>query len=128
MNHVNCWFFGQTYDELTISNLIYNATVCVSPGNVGLTAIHSMVYGTPVITHNDFPSQMPEFEAVIAGKTGDFFIKDNEEDLGRVIKKWTSPNVDREEVRKECYRIIDERYNPIFQISVFKKVLNEEPE
>jgi len=122
-NNTNVWFYGPCYDEQKISELIYNANVCVSPGNVGLTAIHSMVYGTPVITHDDFTRQMPEFEAIIPGKTGDFFIKDNLEDLVAVIKKWISASNQREDVRRQCYKVIDEQYNPNFQVEVISEVL-----
>ena len=48
------WFYGACYDESKLGELIFNADLCVSPGNVGLTAVHSMGYGTPVITHNNF--------------------------------------------------------------------------
>lgn len=123
LDNENVWFYGPCYDEQNISELIYNANVCVSPGNVGLTAIHSMVYGTPVITHNDFTKQMPEFEAIIPGKTGDYFIKDNIADLVNVIKKWISPLVQRDEVRRQCYNIIDEKYNPHFQMRIISDIL-----
>ncbi len=66
------WLYGACYDEEIIGELIFNAQLCVSPGNVGLTAMHSLVYGTPVITHNNFSNQSPEFEAIIDGKTGSF--------------------------------------------------------
>ncbi|MEO5892872.1 MAG: glycosyltransferase [Ferruginibacter sp.] len=121
--NLNCWFYGPCYDERKIGELIYNATVCVSPGNVGLTAMHAMVFGTPVITHDDFTTQMPEFEAIIPGKTGGYFIKDNIGDMVSKIGEWISPAVDRESVRKLCYGVIDEKYNPAFQVSVFKKVI-----
>ena len=58
------WFYGACYDEYIIGELIYNAYLCISPGNIGLTAIHSLTFGTPCITHNNFKSQMPEFEAI----------------------------------------------------------------
>ena len=58
------WFYGACYDEKTNAELIYNADLCVSPGNVGLTAIHTLMFGTPVVTHNDFTMQMPEFESI----------------------------------------------------------------
>jgi len=32
-----------------------------------------MIYGTPVITHDDFDQRKPEFEAIQAGLTGAFF-------------------------------------------------------
>lgn len=52
------WFYGVCYDEKTNAELIYNADLCVAPGTVGLTAMHTMVFGTPVISHNDFKWQM----------------------------------------------------------------------
>lgn len=40
------WFYGACYNEKELSSLIYNADLCVAPGNIGLTAMHSMVFGT----------------------------------------------------------------------------------
>lgn len=126
LKNINCWFYGPCYDEQKIGELIYNATICVSPGNVGLTAVHSMVFGTPVISHNDFASQGPEFEAIIAGETGDYFKKGNVEDLARVIEIWIAPKAinQREMVRKLCYKVVDEKFNPYYQLKVFMKVMN----
>jgi len=120
----NYWLYGECYEETKLAELIFNSTVCVSPGNVGLTAMHSLVYGTPVITHNDFANQMPEFEAIIPGETGDFFIKDNIADLSNFIGKWIGNMDNREDVRKSCFDIIDKFYNPTFQLQVIKKVIN----
>ena len=92
-----------------------------SPGNIGLTAMHSMVFGTPCITHNDFPYQMPEFEAIHEGITGTFFEKDNVDDLAFHIIKWFEEKGSlREEVRKACMNEIDTSWNPHFQIEVLK--------
>lgn len=55
------WFYGPCYDEEVLGNLIYNADLCVAPGNIGLTAMHTLVFGTPAMTHNCFKWQMPEF-------------------------------------------------------------------
>lgn len=118
------WFYGACYDEVQIGELIYNADVCVSPGNVGLTAMHSLVFGTPVITHNDFKLQMPEFEAIIDGKTGAFFQSGSSAQLAQVIHDWLVNNKDRrEEVRFACYKEIDDSWNPYFQLKVLKEHL-----
>ena len=45
----------------------------VSPGNIGLTAIHSLSYGTPVCSHSNFNNQMPESEAIINFEKWFFF-------------------------------------------------------
>jgi glycosyltransferase involved in cell wall biosynthesis len=119
------WFYGPCYDENILGELIYNANVCVSPGNVGLTAIHSLVYGTPVISQNNFKQQMPEFEAIQPNVTGDFFIEDSVEDLYSKIIKWTSIcNEERKSVRQQCYKVVDEKYNPRIQVEVIKKAIN----
>ncbi|TKG95376.1 glycosyltransferase [Puteibacter caeruleilacunae] len=118
------WFYGPCYDELKIAELLYNADLCVSPGNVGLTAMHVMGYGTPVITHDCFPLQMPEFEAIKEGVTGAFFKYGDLSSLVDGIKFWLSSEVDRESVRKKCFEVIDEKYNPNYQIEVLKKYLN----
>ena len=120
----NVWFYGPCYDEKVLSELIYNADLCVSPGNVGLTAIHSLVFGTPVLTHNNFTLQMPEFESVKEGVTGTFFEHNNVRSLSEAIDIWfDSHKDDREFVRERCYAEIDESWTPQYQINVIKKAL-----
>ena len=119
------WFYGSSYDETTNAQLIYNADLCVAPGNVGLTAMHSMVFGCPVISHNDFPHQMPEFEAIKKGITGDFFNYGDTVSLSKTISEWFKKHKnDRDIVRKDCYNVIDKEWNPYFQIEIFKKTFN----
>ena len=118
------WFYGACYDETVNADFIYNADLCVSPGNVGLTAMHVMMFGTPVVTHNNFAYQMPEFEAIHEGETGAFFEYGNVESLAQTIADWFSSKFDkREEVRKACFREIDTQWTPQFQINVLKTFL-----
>lgn len=116
----NVWFYGPSYNEEELSNILYNADVCVAPGNIGLTAMHAMVYGCPCISHNDFKWQMPEFEAIRAGFTGAFFERDNVNSLANCIENWLC-NTDRESVRHACFREIDEEWNPHRQLEIIKK-------
>lgn len=119
------WFYGACYDEQENAELIYNADLCVAPGNVGLTAMHAMVFGTPVITHNNFKQQMPEFESIIPFKTGDFFEYDNVSSLADKIKTWFEVyGIYRNSVREECYKEIDNFWTPEFQIKVLRKNIN----
>lgn len=120
----NVWFYGACYDEKKNAELVYNADLCVSPGNVGLTAMHALVFGCPVITHDNFAWQMPEFEAIQSGKTGDFFKMDNVEDLTNVISCWfANKQEQRDEVRKACFEEIDTNWNPYYQMEVIRKNL-----
>jgi colanic acid biosynthesis glycosyl transferase WcaI len=114
-------FKGAIYDDSILSSLIYDSDICVSPGEVGLTAIHAMSFGTPVITHGYFDKQMPEFEAIKQGVTGDFFEYNNVNSLTEKINQWLTGNYNRELVRKRCYEVIDSHYTPKMQADIFTK-------
>ena len=103
---------------------LYNATLCVSPGNVGLTAVHAMSYGTPVVSHNDFMTQMPEYETVVEGRTGLLYRAGDYADLKRAIRQWLTSGRSREEIRMDCYREIDARWNSLYQLDVLKSVIS----
>lgn len=119
------WVYGACYDEELISELIYNAAVCVSPGNVGLTAIHALSYGTPVITHNNYYNHGPEFEAITEGVTGSFFREDDVNDMCNKMEQWLMPDATkREQVRLAAYETIDTKYNPHYQMKVLNKLIN----
>ena len=118
------WFYGACYDEKTNAELIYNADICVSPGNIGLTAMHAMMFGCPAITNDDFNHQMPEFEAIKEGKTGSFFKAGNSHSLADTINKWFAEhNSDRDAVREACYSEIDTKWNPHVQMRILNQLL-----
>jgi len=121
---VNAYFHGASYNEQEISKFIANADLCVSPGNVGLTSIHSMSYGTPVCTNDDFKNQGPEFEAIKAWETGCFFDKEKG-NLVETISKWFEKSPSREKVRTNCYDVVDNFYNPNMQLEVLRKAIKD---
>ena len=118
-------FYGPCYDEEKLSHLIGSADICVSPGNVGLTAMTALGYGTPVISHDDFNHQMPEFEAIEPDFNGDLFKRGSIEDLANKIGKWLSIMRDfpREDIQKRCYKVIDTKYNPKNQATLINTIL-----
>lgn len=117
------WFYGPCYNEKEKSELISNADLCVSPGAIGLTSIDSLMYGTPVVTNDDFNHQGPEYAAIQDGVTGTFFKAGNIDDLAVKIESWFNSGLDRETIRQNCYNEIDSNWNPQYQIEVFKKYL-----
>lgn len=120
------WFYGACYDEKKIGELYYNSLACVSPGNVGLTGIHALTYGCPVITNNNFTTQMPEFEAIENNKTGYFFEENNIENLSASILNFSKNSLNRESIRQNCFKVIDQKYNPNYQIELLNKVLKRD--
>lgn len=115
-------FTGASYDETVNANFIMLADCCVSPGNVGLTAIHSLSLGTPVITHSNLCNQMPEVEAVIQDKTGLFFNENDVNDLSQVIDNMLLNNR-KSEMETHCIGEIMEFWNPSKQRAVFDEAV-----
>ncbi len=117
------WLYGACYDERSNAELIYNAELCVMPGDIGLTAIHALTFGLPVITHNYFPSHGPEFEVIKPGVTGDFFENGSVESLADKISNWLNHANDRQAIRENCYSVIDKEWTPEYQINIIKAAL-----
>lgn len=118
------WLHEAIFDDVKIGNFFHNAAICVSPGNVGLLAVHSLTFGCPVITHGDFSQQMPEFEAIQAGITGDFFAKGDAQNLAVTIQNFLQ-NHAKTTTADNCRKIIAEKYNPNYQLQVLRRVLEK---
>lgn len=118
------WFYGECYDDSKNNELLYNADVCVSPGNVGLTALHALQNGTGVISHGDFDSQGPEYEAIQPFKTGMLYKKNDFESLCDSIYQWMQfSNSHRPEIRENCRNMINAKWNADNQLLILKQVL-----
>jgi glycosyltransferase involved in cell wall biosynthesis len=112
---VNLKLMGAIYDESEIGAILYYSRAIISPGKVGLTAMHSLAYGIPVVTHNDFDSQMPEVESLVDGLTGGFFTKDDPEDLARELITWV--NKEKTEAEKNAaIQVIEDKYSAEQQV------------
>jgi glycosyltransferase involved in cell wall biosynthesis len=108
-------FYGAAYEEEEIGQLIALSDLCIGPGEIGLTCMHALAYGTPVITHGDPDHQMPEYEAVVPNVTGLFFEQGSVADLADKVGQWLLEHPDREANRKPCYEVIELHYNPRYQ-------------
>lgn len=106
---------GACYDELRLAQLFSMANVTVSPGNIGLTCMHSLAYGVPVITHDVPQEQNPEWEAIMPGVTGDLFKKDSVESLAIAIEVWTRTELVSSQTRRSCIESIRGKYHPAVQ-------------
>ncbi|MBU0607960.1 MAG: glycosyltransferase, partial [Armatimonadetes bacterium] len=116
-------FYGACYDEPTLARLFMLANACVSPGWIGLTAIHALTYGTPIITHDNANEQGPEWEAVTDGATGALFRQHDVADLAAKIGAWTADAQFTPQVRERCWQVIARYYNPEAQMAVLRRAL-----
>jgi glycosyltransferase involved in cell wall biosynthesis len=70
-------------------------------------------------------NQMPEAEAIEDKYNGFFFEKDNINDLAYRIEEWFRNNIEPEKINEQCYEVIDEYYNPDYQLSVFNRAIKD---
>jgi glycosyltransferase involved in cell wall biosynthesis len=124
---VNAVFVGACYEEPGLAELFACACVTVSPGEVGLTCMHSLGYGVPVITHGDPSRQMPEWEAIIPGVTGDLFEPDDVGDLAKKIDRWTQSRDVPEATRDACLNRVAQRYHARTQAQAIELALSGLP-
>lgn len=122
---VTVHFFGACHDEDVVGPLLYHADLTVSPGKIGLTAMHSLMYGTPAITHGDFDAQMPEVEAIEPGRTGALFRRDDADDLARTIARWLDVGPLRDRVRADARATIRAKWTPEVQARLIEQAVLE---
>lgn len=122
---VSVHFFGACHEEETVGPLIYHADLTVSPGKIGLTAMHSLMYGTPAVTHGDFDAQMPEVEAIEDGRTGAFFRRDDAADLADTIAAWLRSAPPRSQVRAAARAAIRAKWTPQAQARIIEHAILE---
>lgn len=80
-------FLGELYEN--DSRLYFRqADIFVLPGKVGLSIIHGLSYGLPVLTSNKFEIHSPEYEIIEPGYNGDFFSGFNPGSLAEKIAEW----------------------------------------
>jgi glycosyltransferase involved in cell wall biosynthesis len=118
-------FRGACYDEMEIGLTIAASDLSVVPGVVGLVAMHSFVYGTPILTRdNSAWLHCPEVEAVIEGRTGRYY---RDGDVGDMVAKMVEmlfPSPCKAQMASACMEIIDKTYNPKAQERVIVQALN----
>ncbi|MDC0585299.1 glycosyltransferase [Planctomycetota bacterium] len=74
------------YDEHDLAPLFALADLFVYPKNVGLSLIHALAYGVPVLTGDDLASHNPEVYALEDGVNGALFRHGDAADLAEKIQ------------------------------------------
>lgn len=122
---VDVRFMGAIYDEDQLAQLFMATRAVVSPGKVGLLAMHALAYGAPVITHDDLDRQMPEVEAIEAGQTGAFFRFGDVADLAQQMAGFLDQSAaQRAASRARAIATIEQGYTPEMQVRAITSALD----
>jgi glycosyltransferase involved in cell wall biosynthesis len=84
-------FRGEILDNVALAPLFAESLLTVSPGYVGLSVIHSLAFGVPVLVADNEPHS-PEVEVLVPGRNCEYFEADSAESLaGNLLKMLSSP-------------------------------------
>ena len=112
-------FLGAIYDESRLGLILSASDLAVIPSGAGLSIMHALAYGTPVLLHDKVEEQFPEWEAVREGTTGWFYRFDDLSDCADKIIAALFPSPKKPEMRMACRSMITDRYNTISHAGLF---------
>lgn len=124
---VHVAFAGERHDESFLSIAFAAANLSVIPGAAGLSVIHSLSYGTPIVVHDNESVQMPETEAVEDGINGAVFREGDVTDLARCIREVLTILPRGPQTSACCRRVIEEKYNPVCMRKAIDLAVSGEP-
>jgi glycosyltransferase involved in cell wall biosynthesis len=118
----NVEFIGEKYG-IEVHPFFLDSDIFVYPGGIGLSVLHSMSFGIPILTSNNLSLHFPEFELLRPGFNGDLFIDNSFEDLANKLIEWRNNlNNNGDVYKNNCIKqIIELGYLPD---KVSFKVLN----
>ena len=104
-------FYGAMNDENQISKIANNCSIFIYPGSVGLSLIHAMAYGLPVIVHDNESHHMPEFAAFKNKFTGLLFKENSAQDLSKILIELMEAETLRESMSLNSLDIVEKTFN-----------------
>lgn len=115
-------FVGEKYGDEVVP-YFKCADIFVYPSGIGLSILHALSYGLPVITTNNYNLHFPEVELLEPGVNGDTFIDNDHVDLARKIQNWVVKlQYSKEKISNDCINsIFEKEYIPAEQA---KKIIN----
>jgi len=112
-------FLGAVYDESRLGLVISASDLAVVPSGAGLSVMHSLAYGTPVLLHDRIEEHFPEWEAVREDETGWFYRWGEVSDCANKIIDTLFPRPRKQGMTGACRSMIDDRYNSTTHAGLF---------
>ena len=102
---------GATRDQMAVAPWFLSANVFVYFGAIGLSLIHSFLYGVPVIIHDNPLHHGPEFEVMVDGRTGYLFKEGNMDDFIVKTIKLIDDSAKRDEMGAYAKKMVYGNYS-----------------
>ena len=104
-------FVGELYEERDVGLALSASDLAVIPSGAGLSVMHALAYGTPVLLHDRPDQHFPEWEAVVEGVTGFFYRCNDVKDMADKIARALFPSPRKTAMAPACRELIEDRYN-----------------
>jgi len=117
-------FLGESYDDRYLGLVLGSSDLCVIPSGAGLSIMHALAFGTPVILHDRTAEHFPEWEAVQDGVTGFYYRYGDTMDLSIQIERAIFPHPRKADLTQACREAIADRYNPRMQVKLIEDAVS----
>lgn len=115
-------FIGAIYEQSLLSPWFNSAWISVSPGYVGLSAIHSLAYGVPMIVARNEPHS-PEIASLRDGENALFFPSDNVEALASHLKHMANDHKQWQQMAQVAKHTAQEQYGLLAMKKAFEQAV-----
>ena len=115
-------FTGAIYQQDLLAPWFNSALVSVSPGCVGLSAIHSLAYGVPMIAAQSEPHG-PEVAVLKDGMNTLFFPSDNPEELAQRLLNLANDREQWQQMAQAARRTVQERFSLSVMVHAFEQAV-----
>ena len=116
-------FVGSLYEQAQLASYFNAAWVSVSPGYVGLSAIHSLAYGLPMLVADKEPHS-PEITAIEDGVNSVFFASDDPEALSKALVALAGDPARQERMRLAARQSIPQRFSIHQMVEAFEEAVH----
>jgi glycosyltransferase involved in cell wall biosynthesis len=119
-------FAGSCYQDSLLDSYFSQSDICVIPSSAGLSVLHAMSFGLPVITDDDFARHGPEVEAILPGLTGSYYKANELDSLTEKIRYWVDRlNADNHRaIETKCLEVVNTSYTVDKQLIFIENALN----
>jgi glycosyltransferase involved in cell wall biosynthesis len=117
-------FLGAQYEESELAPWFLSADCFVYPGSIGLSGIHALGYGLPVVTHSNRQNHMPEFSALVPSQNAALFEESDHSELARVIMDLCAQPERRATMSVNARETVERSYTLAHSISRFVEAIH----
>ncbi len=103
-------FPGAVYGEAAVAPWFLSSGVFVYPVNIGLSVMHAMGYGLPVVTSDNIAGHNPEIEAVEPGVNGLLYADGDTDAMADAIRSIVADDARRAAMADAARRTVLERF------------------